>query len=113
VLLLATDLWQMQSCSADHREFVSAGAAAGISAAFGAPIGGVLFAMEEACSFWNRQVQLLAAWPAVAAGMEAVKSDDTAGDNRGSNCAHGCEGVEQVASCAVGACAPEAVVHLK
>eukprot|EP00197_Chlamydomonas_leiostraca_P009699 CAMPEP_0202866324 /NCGR_PEP_ID=MMETSP1391-20130828/7318_1 /ASSEMBLY_ACC=CAM_ASM_000867 /TAXON_ID=1034604 /ORGANISM="Chlamydomonas leiostraca, Strain SAG 11-49" /LENGTH=886 /DNA_ID=CAMNT_0049546257 /DNA_START=42 /DNA_END=2702 /DNA_ORIENTATION=+ len=39
----------------DHREFVSAGVCAGISAAFNAPIGGVLFSMEEACSFWSRK----------------------------------------------------------
>lgn len=31
----------------DHREFVSAGVSAGISAAFNAPIGGILFSMEE------------------------------------------------------------------
>jgi chloride channel 7 len=41
--------------TADHREFISAGTSAGISAAFGAPVGGVLFAMEEACSFWSKK----------------------------------------------------------
>lgn len=37
----------------DRRAFMTAGAACGVSAAFGAPIGGLLFVMEEISSSWD------------------------------------------------------------
>ncbi|XP_068090846.1 chloride channel protein C-like [Hyperolius riggenbachi] len=39
--------------SADKRKFITAGAAAGIASVFRAPVGGLLFALEEVASFWD------------------------------------------------------------
>ena len=40
----------------NRRNFISAGAAAGVASAFGAPVGGLLFSMEEVSSFWDMKL---------------------------------------------------------
>ncbi|CAG9463089.1 unnamed protein product [Pedinophyceae sp. YPF-701] len=48
-----TRLFQRFRNNRDRRDFVTAGVAVGVAAAFGAPVGGLLFAMEEVASFWT------------------------------------------------------------
>ena len=56
----------------DRRDFISAGAASGISAAFNAPIGGVLFSLEEMSSFWGAELT----WQTFFGTMIAVYSSN-------------------------------------
>lgn len=75
----------------EKRDFISAGAAAGeshfiiivtfhksnhsdigVSAAFAAPIGGVLFSLEEGASFWNQSLTWRMVWFIINSNVSSV-----------------------------------------
>ncbi|KAK1668701.1 hypothetical protein QYE76_056860 [Lolium multiflorum] len=57
----------------DRRDLITCGAAAGVTAAFRAPVGGVLFALEEATSWW-RSALLWRTFSTTAVALMVLKS---------------------------------------
>lgn len=54
--IVARQFKKYEANEAKRREVLSAACAAGVSVAFGAPIGGTLFSWEESCTYFPAKV---------------------------------------------------------
>lgn len=70
---VVASLWpRYRQNEAERRGIISAGCAAGLSVAFGAPIGGVLFSFEEVSTYFPRRILHLAFLCSLVAGITLV-----------------------------------------
>jgi chloride channel 3/4/5 len=72
---LTAKLFPSYRLEAKKRELISAGAAGGLAVAFGAPVGGVIFALEELSSFYNFKTLMSALICGVTAVLVQSKVD--------------------------------------
>ena len=74
----------------DKRDFVTAGVATGIATAFGAPLGGLLFAMEEVATFWRLDLGWLTFFACMCSGSggrgERIYSQQSSGGKHDFSC---------------------------
>lgn len=71
----------------DARDFLTAGAAAGVASAFGAPVGGLLFALEEVASTWSQTLTWQIFFCAMSAASTTIVLSSSFG---GFECEHAC-----------------------
>ncbi|KAG9456454.1 hypothetical protein H6P81_000962 [Aristolochia fimbriata] len=82
---LRTRWLQIFQSDRDRRDLVTCGCAAGVAAAFRAPVGGVLFALEEVTSWWRSQLM----WRVFfTSAVVAVVVRSAMGWCRSGNCGH-------------------------
>jgi chloride channel 7 len=74
-LKLHTRLFKKFRNPTDLRDFVSAGASSGVSAAFKSPIGGLLFGLEEVSSWWTKRLTLMVLFSCVVASFTVFMFD--------------------------------------
>ena len=65
--LVSRSFVKYETNEAKRREILSAACAAGVAVAFGAPIGGVLFSLEEVSSYFPPKVLWRSFWAAIVA----------------------------------------------
>lgn len=78
------DVWKRFRLSDYRRDFTTAGVAGGVSAAYGAPLGALIFAMEEVSSSWGPHLTVLIFMAGLCSALTAQMLNSAVAENFGS-----------------------------